>query len=227
MQGAQSHISSTPYAPMMGYSTMGDLSVSSRLLQPSLSPSVEELPPSKSVSKSKPSSTARPRQGHIVQLPTPISEHQRSARQRTAQDPSSVLASRTGATTNGERQVFIRRVQAVVEIPVKEESVDREVSEPVASASTSASASASKSSTSVPAPASRASKAPTRTAEPSKAVTRVKRKAPPKRAYVEIDDEDQSEADGNASEASQKSSAESGLSDSDGDDELLMGVEVS
>ncbi|KIK95166.1 hypothetical protein PAXRUDRAFT_402114 [Paxillus rubicundulus Ve08.2h10] len=221
LTGAQSHVSSTPYTPMMGYSAMGDLSASARLLQ-SLSPSVEELPPSKSTSsKSKPSSTARPRQGHNVHLPTPISEHQRRARQRAVQDPSSAFAPRTDATANGERQVLIRRVQAVVEIPVKEESVEREVSEPVASTS----ASASTSSASVPAPASKASKAPTRTTELSKAATRIKRKAPRKRVYVEIDDEDQPEADDNASEASQKSSAESGLSDSEGDDELLMGVE--
>ncbi|KAF9241204.1 hypothetical protein BU15DRAFT_87408 [Melanogaster broomeanus] len=226
LSGAHGNISSTSYAPMVRYSAMGDLPASARLHRPSdfnsPSPGVEELPPSKTpFSKSRPSSTTRSRPVPIVQLPTPISENQRSARQRAAQESSSAPTSRTVATTNGERQILIRRVQAVVEIPVKEESVDRDA---VEHASTSASGFASTSaSVSVSVPASKASKAPIRTAEASKAATRVKRKAVAKRTYVEVDE---SEGDDNASEAPEQSSAESGQTSSDDDDELLMGVEA-
>ncbi|KIJ64628.1 hypothetical protein HYDPIDRAFT_112011 [Hydnomerulius pinastri MD-312] len=225
LSGAQTHVSATPFTPMVRYSTMGDLSVSTRLHQPPAldSPNIsdiEELPPSKSTSsKSRPSSsTTRVHQGIITQLPTPTSENQRVARQRAAQEPPT--SARASGTANGERQVLIRRVKAIVEIPVKEESVDGEVSEQAISASSSTSASTSS------APVSKTAKAAARApAENNKAATRVKRKMPPKRTYVEIDEDEESAEEGEESEASRRSGADFAQAESDDDDELLMGVE--
>lgn len=208
---------------------MGDLSGPTRLQRASaldsLSPSLQELPPSKSAqSASKAtSSTNRTRPGPILQLPTPSSENQRTARQRAIQETGPTIA-QPGSISNGTRQVFIRRVQAVVEVPVKEESVDREgvgldkhistSTSNIASTSTSVSASTSKTPNVLP-----------RTTELSKGTPRIKRKASAKRTYVEIDD-DESERD-DATHDSKQSDTDEYQPVSDGDDELLMGVKVS
>jgi hypothetical protein len=119
--------------------------------------------------------------------------------------------------------VLIRRVQAVVEIPVKEESVDLEGVGPDKHISTSASNIASSSASTS---ASKTPRVLPRTTESSKATPRIKRKASAKRTYVEIDEE--SEQD-NAAHDSEQSDAEQyqPASDGDDDDELLMGIEVS
>ena len=146
-------------------------------------------------------------------------------RQRVTQD-TAPLVSQPGLTSNGTRQIVLRRVHAVVEVPVKEESVDRDglgLDTPI---STSAPNTASTStSAQKPASAPKTLKAPPLTTELSKAIPRVKRKASGKRTYVEIDDEE-SERD-SASHDSKHSDAEEyqPVSD-DGDDELLMGIEV-
>jgi hypothetical protein len=130
---------------------------------------------------------------------------------------------RYSVTTDNERQIFIRGIQAVIEIPVKTESVGDNVVES-AFASMSASSSASGSF----APVSkglRSSKDSFRTADPIKSVTCVKRKARAKRIYADIGDEYESL---NVSEASEQpeSSTEYGQTNYD-DDELLIGAEVS
>ena len=185
----------------------------------SLSPSLQELPLSKSLSSiSKTTSSAnRTRPGPILQLPTPLSENQRSARQRVTQGTS-----QPGSTPNGPRQRVLRRVRAVVEVPVKEESVDRDdvgwdtpTSDP-STASTSTSAPK-------PTPASKTPKATSRTTELSNAPPRVKRKASAKRPYVEIDNEE-SERDSTAHNSRQSDPEYQPVSDDD--DELLMGIEV-
>ncbi|KAG9315815.1 hypothetical protein JVU11DRAFT_3464 [Chiua virens] len=205
-------ISATPYTPAPRYSAMGDLSASTRLQRTSafdsVSPGSKEHPPPKSApSTSKATSGAnRTRSGPIVQLPTPLSENQRSARQRSVQDTTHP-ASRPESASNGSRQVLIRRVQAVVEVPVKEESIEPD--ERTLDASVSASA-------------RRTSNLPPRNKEPGKAAPRAKRKVAAKRAYVEIDEEE-SELD-DATHSKQNNEEYQPLSE-DEDDELLIGVE--
>jgi len=103
---------------------------------------------------------------------------------------------------------------------VKEESVDREG---VGLDSTSASNIAS-TSTSVSASTSKTPNALPRTTELGKATPRIKRKVSAKRTYVEIDD-DESERD-DAGHDSKQSDVDEYQPVSDGDDELLMGVET-
>ena len=211
---------------MVRYSAIGDLSASTRLQRSALdssSPSLSERPPkSAAPSTSKKSSgTNRTRPGLILQLPTPTSEHQRSARQRAIQEPESSTA-HPGSISNGTRHVLVRRVQAVVEVPVKEESVDREVVGLEKHISTSTSITPS---TSASTSTSKTPNVPPRTTELSNATTRIKRKASAKRTYVEIDD-DESEGE-DAAHHSKQSDADEYQSVSDGDDELLMGIEVS
>ncbi|KAI9573630.1 hypothetical protein HD554DRAFT_2057488 [Boletus coccyginus] len=219
--------SATPYTPMVRYSAIGDLSSSTRLQRASvvdsLSPRFQAHPPSKStpsVSKTT-SGTNRTRPGPVIQLPTPSSEHQRSARQRATQE-TGPLAAQPGSTPNGMRQVLVRRVQAVVEVPVKEESVDQEGVGTATHASTSAPNIAS-TSNSASTSTSKTPNAPPRTTELGKATARIKRKASGKRTYVEIDEE--SERD-NASHDYEQSDPEEYRPVSDDDDELLMGVEA-
>lgn len=161
----------------------------------------------------------------ILQLPTPLSENQRSARQRATQDIAPPI-SQPGSSSNGTRQVLIRRVQAIVEVPMKEESVERDGVGLDTRISTSASNFVS-TSTSVSTSASvpKTSKVVPRTTKPSKETLRIQRKASAKRTYVEVDDEE-SERD-NASQDSKQNDAEEYRPVSDGDDELLMGIEVS
>lgn len=121
------------------------------------------------------------------------------------------------------RQVLVRRVQAVVDVPVKEESVDQEGVGTATHASTSASNIAS-TSNSASTSTSKTPNAPPRTTELGKATARIRRKASGKRTYVEIDEE--SERD-NASHDYEQSDPEEYRPVSDDDDELLMGVEVS
>ncbi|KAN0087535.1 hypothetical protein V8E55_006156 [Tylopilus felleus] len=215
--------STAPHTPMVRYSAVGDLSASTRLQRASvidsLSPSLHELPPSRSApSTSKTiSSTNRTRPGPISQLPTPASENQRSARQRATQETGRPLA-QSGSVSNCTRQVVIRRVQAIVEVPVKEESMDREgvgLEHISTSASNVASISASTSISKTP-------NALPRTTELSKVTPRLKRKAIAKRSYVEIDDDESERDDGNHD--SKQSDGEY-RPPSDGDDELLMGIE--
>jgi len=145
------------------------------------------------------------------------SDGQTSTCLNALQTPSSRGTTGAGSVP-GSRQVLLRRVQAVVEVPVKEESVDRGAPElgVVPSASTfPPSISSSK-------PAS----APTQSAKPNQAATRIKRKAAVKRPYVEVDDSDSTGAsEGFGSEASEHNDD---ISDaiSDDDDELMMGAEV-
>ncbi|KAH7885297.1 hypothetical protein F5I97DRAFT_1928694 [Phlebopus sp. FC_14] len=227
LSGNQTQVSTTPFTPMLRYSGVGDLSASTRLqqlpaAQESLLLEADETSTRPTTSKSKPSSSTRkPRQVPVVQLPTPISENQRGARQRALQPVPPSHPSSRPRPTSGERQVLIRRVQAVVEVPVKEESVDDdEISAPAApasastsSASASASASASKTSSNVDA------------ARASKAATRVKRAAGrkeiAKRPYVEIDEDSAGERDD--SEVSEQSD-DADMVDSE-DDELMLGAE--
>ncbi|KAG8214563.1 hypothetical protein J3R82DRAFT_9626 [Butyriboletus roseoflavus] len=228
--GSNGHaqISAPPYTPMARHSAISNLSASTRLQRvsalDSITSSAQELPPSKSASSMPKtnSSAKQTRPGPISQLPTPISENQRSARQRVTQETAPSV-SQPGFSSNGTRQIFIRRVQATVEVPVKEESVDREgvgldtrlsasVSN-IASTSVSTSASTPKTTKTLP-----------RTTGLSKATPRMQRKASAKRTYVEIDDEE-SERD-NTGEDSRQSDAEEYQPVSDGDDELLMGIEA-
>jgi hypothetical protein len=217
----------TPYTPVVRYSAMGNLSTSTRFQRvpapDTLTPRLQEYPPSTSGhSVSKTTSNAnRTRPGPILQLPTPSSENQRSARQRVIQETAPPVT-QPGLTSNGTRQVLIRRVQAVVEIPVKEESVDLEGVGPDKHISTSASNIASSSASTS---ASKTPRVLPRTTESSKATPRIKRKASAKRTYVEIDEE--SEQD-NAAHDSEQSDAEQyqPASDGDDDDELLMGIET-
>lgn len=152
--------------------------------------------------------------------PGPSSLNQRSARQRVTQDTTANAS--PGSTSNGTRQIVLRRVHAVVEVPVKEESVERDGMglathlSPPNTASTSTSASKSTSAPKTP-------KAPL-TVELGKATSRIKRKASAKRTYVEIDDAE-SEQD-SVSHDPKQSDAREYQPVSDGDDELLMGIEV-
>lgn len=214
---------------MARYSAVGNLYASTRLQRASalapLTPGPQELPPSKSAS-SVPKTTSSANQtcpGPILQLPTPISENQRGARHRATEETAPPV-SQLGSTSNGTRQILIRRVQATVEVPVKEESVDREGVGLDTRISTSASIIPSTStSASTSASAPKTAKTLSRTTGLSKATPRIQRKAPAKRSYVEIDD---SERD-NTSEDSKQSDAEEYQPVSDDDDELLMGIEVS
>ncbi|KAH0832029.1 hypothetical protein J3R83DRAFT_12935 [Lanmaoa asiatica] len=218
-------VATAPYTPMARYTAIGDLSASARLQRASALDysSPQEHPPSKStssVSKTT-SNTNRTRLGPILQLPTPLSENQRSARQRDTQETAPPTF-QPGLSSNSTRQILIRRVQAVVEVPVKEESVDREIvgSDTRVSTSTSNIASTSTSVSSAP----KTSKALPRTTEPGKPNPRIQRKASAKRTYVEIDDEESERDD--ASKDPKQSDAEEYEPVSDGDDELLMGIET-
>ncbi|KAF8442954.1 hypothetical protein L210DRAFT_3643857 [Boletus edulis BED1] len=206
--GGHTRTSVAPYTPVVRYSAAGDLSASTRLQHASaldsLSPSLHERPPSKSAfPTSRTTSRAwRTRPGPVSQLPSPLSENQRSARQRPAQETAPPVA-QPGPVSNGTRQVFIRRVRAVVEVPVKEESVDREGTGLLKDAGVSTSASqVATTSTLASTSTSKTPNALPKISELSKATSRVKRKAT-KRTYVEVDDDSE-----------------------DDDDELLMGVEI-
>ncbi|KAG6377060.1 hypothetical protein JVT61DRAFT_1110 [Boletus reticuloceps] len=221
--GGHARTSVAPYTPVVRYSAADDLSASTRLQHASaldsLSPSLHERLPSKSTfPTSRTTSRAwRTRPGPVSQLPSPLSENQRSARQRPAQETVPPVA-QPGPVSNGTRQVFIRRVRAVVEVPVKEESVDREgtgllkdvgvstSASKVATTSTLASTSTSKTPNAFP-----------KISELSKATSRVKRKAT-KRTYVEVDDDSEG--------GPKQSDADEYMPVSDDDDELLMGIEI-
>lgn len=109
---------------------------------------------------------------------------------------------------SGSRQVLLRRVQAVVEVPVKEESVGPQATESgtIPSTSTFPASISSLKPTSVPA----------QSHKPSIAATRVKRKTVVKRSYAEEDDD----------WASVHSNDTPLDASSDDDDELMMGAEV-
>ncbi|KAI6027685.1 hypothetical protein BKA83DRAFT_16102, partial [Pisolithus microcarpus] len=145
-----------------------------------------------------PSSTLQTRQLPRA-LPTPTSENRANARLTTVQTTHSRGPSGVASVAN-RQSLLLRRVQAVVEVPIKEESVDRECMPPSASAS-SASASTSKF-TSVQTPVSKT----------NQGVTRIKRKSAPQRLYVEVDESGTSSDDMDSA------------ADSD-DDELMMGAE--
>ncbi|KAG2129131.1 hypothetical protein DEU56DRAFT_499236 [Suillus clintonianus] len=129
----QTHASITPFTTMLRHpnatasTSLSDPSASTR---PRFPPYTSELPDesiSASTSRaSKPISTQ--------QLPTPISANRR-------------------ASGDKSKQYLIRRVQAVIEVPVKEESVENTMSDEAPSASTSsASSSSSGSASRVPGP---------------------------------------------------------------------------
>ncbi|KIM61973.1 hypothetical protein SCLCIDRAFT_1215594 [Scleroderma citrinum Foug A] len=135
-----------------------------------------------------------------------------STRLNALQTPSSRGTTGAGSVP-GSRQVLLRRVQAVVEVPVKEESVDRGAPESgmVPSASTFPPSISS----------SKPTSAPTQSAKPNQATTRIKRKAVAKRRYVEVDDSDTT-GEGFGSEPSEHDYP---YVTSDDDDELMMGAE--
>ena len=118
------------------------------------------------------------------------------------------------------RQIVVRRVHAVVEVPVKEESLDRDMDIDAIPSSAATNIASTSTLASKSAAASQASEVPMST-ELTNATPRAKRKASAKRSYVEIDD-DESERDS----TSKQSDTEEYQPVSDGDDELLMGTEV-
>ncbi|KAG6327886.1 hypothetical protein ID866_11203, partial [Astraeus odoratus] len=209
---AQTPVASAPVTPLLKYVSIGDLSTSARLQKPPAYDSqlsdIERPAKAKSASeKSKPPSGAsRPRA-----LPTPTSESRPGTRLKATQNP----LSRAQGSTIGERQVLVRRVQAVVEVPVKEESIGPEVADdgvlPSAPIPKMASASTSKA-------------APTQAPKQSQAATRVKRKAAAKRTYVEVDSSDNTDVS-YGSDASDNHVGANANSDDDDDDELMMGAE--
>ena len=141
------------------------------------------------------------------------SNDQTSTRLNALQTPSSRGTTGAGSVP-GSRQVLLRRVQAVVEVPVKEESVDRGAPE---------SGMAPSASTFPPSiSSSKPTSAPTQSAKPNQATTRIKRKAVAKRRYVEVDDSDTT-GEGFGSEPSEHDYP---YVTSDDDDELMMGAEV-
>ncbi|KAL4063306.1 hypothetical protein V8B97DRAFT_1992634 [Scleroderma yunnanense] len=137
-----------------------------------------------------------------------------STRMNALQTPSSRGTTGAGALPS-HRQVFLRRVQTVVEVPVKEESVDREVTEtvPIPSASTlSASVSTSK-------------PAPVQATKPNQATTRVRRKTVAKRPYVDVDDSDTPHQDFGSEASGHRNDTPSDTTSDNDDDELMMGAE--
>ncbi|KAI5983491.1 hypothetical protein EDD15DRAFT_2487596 [Pisolithus albus] len=156
---------------------------------------------SASVKSKAPSSALQARQLPRA-LPTPTSENRTNARLTTVQTTHSRGPS--GVASVADRQsLLLRRVQAVVEVPIKEESVDRDVQKgmPPSASTSSASASTSKF-TSVQTPVSKT----------NQGVTRIKRKSAPQRLYVEVDESGGSSDDMDS------------VADSD-DDELMMGAD--
>ncbi|KIK16007.1 hypothetical protein PISMIDRAFT_16102 [Pisolithus microcarpus 441] len=156
---------------------------------------------SASIKSKAPSSTLQTRQLPRA-LPTPTSENRANARLTTVQTTHSRGPSGVASVAN-RQSLLLRRVQAVVEVPIKEESVDREVQKgmPPSASASSASASTSKF-TSVQTPVSKT----------NQGVTRIKRKSAPQRLYVEVDESGTSSDDMDSA------------ADSD-DDELMMGAE--
>ncbi|KAG0701385.1 hypothetical protein DFH29DRAFT_567753 [Suillus ampliporus] len=128
---AQTHASNTPVTTMLRYpnvtASISDPSSSTRFRLP---PYASELP-DESIS----ASTSRaPKPISAQQLPTPISENRR-------------------ATGDKTKQYLIRRVQAVIEVPVKEESVETMADEALSASGSSASSSSNSGSAStVPGP---------------------------------------------------------------------------
>lgn len=181
----QTSNSTTHATPIMRHSNTRDLLVST----------------SASVKSKAPSSTLQTRQLPRA-LPTPTSENRANARLTAVQTTHSRGPS--GVASVADRQsLLLRRVQAVVEVPIKEESVDRDVQKgmPPSASASSASASTSKF-TSVQTPVSKT----------NQGVTRIKRKSAPQRLYVEVDESGTSSDDMDSA------------ADSD-DDELMMGAE--
>ncbi|KAI6030957.1 hypothetical protein F5J12DRAFT_888766 [Pisolithus orientalis] len=170
--------------PIMRHSDAKDLSAST-------SASVKPKAPSSALQTRQPPGS----------LPTPTSENRANAR-LTAGQATHFRGPSGGAGVPDRRPLLLRRVQAVVEVPVKEESVDRDVRKGIApSASTSASASTSKFAP-VQTPATKA----------NQGVTRIKRKSAPQRLYVEVDESGTPSDDMETDAGSD-------------DDELMMGAE--
>ncbi|KAI6099546.1 hypothetical protein EDD16DRAFT_1717817 [Pisolithus croceorrhizus] len=152
--------------------------------------------------KSKPPSSALQTRQLPRALPTPTSENRANARLTAAQATHSRGPS--GVASAADRQpLLLRRVQAVVEVPIKEESVDRDVRKGIPPSASASSASAS---------TSKFASVQTLVTKTSQGVTRIKRKSGPQRLYVEVDESGTSSDDMNTG------------ADSD-DDELMMGAE--
>ncbi|KAG2037842.1 hypothetical protein BDR03DRAFT_956318 [Suillus americanus] len=121
----QTHASTTPFTAMLRFP---NTTASTRLSDPPAStrhrfpPYTSELP-DESISTS---SSRAPKSISTQQLPTPISANRR-------------------ASGDKSKQYLIRRVQAVIEVPVKEESVENTVSDETPSASSSSAPSSSSS----------------------------------------------------------------------------------
>ncbi|KAG1820709.1 hypothetical protein EV424DRAFT_1402049 [Suillus variegatus] len=119
----QTHASITPFTTMLRYpnttasTSLSDPSASARHRFP---PYTSELP-DESISAS---SSRAPKPISTQQLPTPISANRR-------------------APGDKSKQYLIRRVQAVIEVPVKEESMENTISDEVPSASSSSASSSS------------------------------------------------------------------------------------
>ncbi|KAG1855774.1 hypothetical protein C8R48DRAFT_719208 [Suillus tomentosus] len=119
----QTHASITPFTTMLRYpnttasTSLSDPSASARHRFP---PYTSELP-DESISAS---SSRAPKPIFTQQLPTPISANRR-------------------APGDKSKQYLIRRVQAVIEVPVKEESVENTISDGAPSASSSSASSSS------------------------------------------------------------------------------------
>ncbi|KAG1745944.1 uncharacterized protein EDB91DRAFT_1236246 [Suillus paluster] len=189
----QTHSSNTPLMTMFRYpnasASISDPSTSTRLRLP---PYASELP-------DESASTSRaPKPISAQQLPTPISENRR-------------------ATGDKSKQYLIRRVQAVIEVPVKEESVETMADEAL-SASTRTSK-PSLSGTSKKPPSNPATSIPTSSTRPA-------RKVSTKRQYVEIDeDEEQDKISERCKSGSDVNDEDEVDSSEEEDDELMMGAE--
>ncbi|EGN98334.1 hypothetical protein SERLA73DRAFT_183281 [Serpula lacrymans var. lacrymans S7.3] len=224
----QTSTPSLPFTPKVRY-TDTNMSISSRSHHlsnyASASPASQDMPSTSSAKSQtdsqrpsslmdKPLAAARdraPGKFAITQLPTPVSEHQRNIRQKVGKGktfsveiPSRGEPQHNGdGDTPGSRTTFIRRVKAVVQIPVKEESFDGNVSDPSPSASTSSSA-----------PAVNLEAPPSRSARQ----TRTK-----KRTRKAVQDEIESQSEIEEVENSQSSGDGHSLAeDSDDEDELMM-----
>ncbi|KAI6039301.1 hypothetical protein EDC04DRAFT_3140918 [Pisolithus marmoratus] len=187
--------------PIMKHANTKDLLVSTALCAPlaygSQYSDIEHPKNTKSTSvKSKASSSGLQTRQLPGSLSTSSSGNRANARLTAVQTAHS-----RGPPGGADRQpLLLRRVQAVVEVPIKEESVDRDVQKgmPPSVSSSSAPASTSKVA-SVQTPA-------------TKGVTRIKRKSAPQRLYVEVDESGSSSHDMETDR------------DSD-EDELMMGAE--